>query len=181
MVHLPWIPLPNGKISLSKPHFILLLEKGLQRKINQKNKLQNHQRNAFFDIYSWLCLLVMPRTSLYSINQILILSHKNSAFHSKPFLNLNNFIPISAFSSSLQIIQDSESKSISNPLYHLLPRTQNPNNIVNLICSNLKQNTHLPLFQNELKGLLPHLGSHEISRVLLRFQSDSSSALTFFN
>jgi hypothetical protein len=104
----------------------------------------------------------------------------------KPFPN-NNFIFRSTFSSSssssfLQTIPESDSKSISNPLYNLLPRTKNPNNLVNLICSNLKQeSTHLALVQNDIKGILPHLGAHEISRVLLRCQSDCSSALTFFD
>jgi hypothetical protein len=102
----------------------------------------------------------------------------------KPFPDIN-FIFRSTFSSSssfLQTIPDTESKSISNPLYNLLPRTKNPNNLVNLICSNLKQeNTHLALLQNDIKGILPHLGAHEISRVLLRCQSDCSSALTFFD
>ncbi|KAJ6370092.1 hypothetical protein OIU76_028375, partial [Salix suchowensis] len=42
--------------------------------------------------------------------------------------------------------------------------------------------THLTLLQNDdIKGLIHHLGANEISRVLLRCQSDSVSALTFFN
>ncbi|KAL3567840.1 hypothetical protein D5086_030491 [Populus alba] len=91
-----------------------------------------------------------------------------------------NLVPSS---SSLQTIQNSNSISLSNPLYNFLPENQNPNNFVNLIYSSLKRdNTHLTLLQNDdVKGLIHHLGANEISRVLLRCQSDSVSALTFFN
>ncbi|GLU02099.1 hypothetical protein SLE2022_193680 [Rubroshorea leprosula] len=110
--------------------------------------------------------------SVNSVNRIL----KKSLFCA-------NFIPKSTFSaSSLQIIPTLESKSVSSPLFHLLPENQNPNNIVNLVCSALKQdNFSLSLFKSDIKGLIPHLGTHEISRVLLRCQSDSTSALSFFN
>ncbi|KDP46429.1 hypothetical protein JCGZ_10269 [Jatropha curcas] len=107
----------------------------------------------------------------------------NVPINSKPFLY--HFIPQSPYSfssSDLDIISNPSSKSLSNPLYHLLPRTQNPNNIVNIIYSFLKQdNTQLAILQNDIKGLLAHLGTNEISRVLLRCQSDSISALAFFN
>ncbi|KAG5222711.1 pentatricopeptide repeat-containing protein [Salix suchowensis] len=96
----------------------------------------------------------------------------------------NNLVPSSSSSSSsLQTIQNPNSISLSNPLYNFLPENQNPNNIVNLIYSSLKQDmTHLTLLQNDdIKGLIHHLGANEISRVLLRCQSDSVSALTFFN
>ncbi|XP_016649087.1 PREDICTED: pentatricopeptide repeat-containing protein At5g40400 isoform X2 [Prunus mume] len=126
----------------------------------------------------------MHRASTCSINRIFVSA--NSPYYTKPLLNINFILKISALSSSsssaLQTIPDSHSISVSNPLYHFLPQTQNPNNIVNLICSSLKQgNAHLALLQNDIKELLPHLGAQEISRVLLRFQSDYSSALVFFN
>ncbi|CAL5392018.1 unnamed protein product [Camellia sinensis] len=128
----------------------------------------------------------MNRTSINSINQIIQRSIC-SAPTSEPVLN-TNFLSKSSFSSlsssisSFQILTHSQTKSISNPLYSFLPHTQNPNNIVDLICSNLKQhNTHFPIVHKDIQGLLPHLGTHEISRVLLRCQSDSSTALTFFN
>ncbi|KAI9075585.1 hypothetical protein K1719_042491 [Acacia pycnantha] len=88
----------------------------------------------------------------------------------------------SSSSSSLSIVSDSPSKLISNPLYNFLAPTQNPNNIVSLICSHLKQKSfHLNLLQNDVKDILPHMGAREISKILLRCQSDCSSALTFFN
>lgn len=92
------------------------------------------------------------------------------------------------YSTSLQKVTDlGEPKSISNPFFHLLPEIKNPNNIVNLICSALKLkdvvNSPLPLLQKSMReqGLINHLGTQEISRVLLRCQSDANSALTFFN
>ena len=98
------------------------------------------------------------------------------------FSSLASCSSSSSSSSSLLTIPDSDSKSGLNPLYHLLPPTQNPIKIVNLICSSLRQEkTNISLLQNSIKGLLPHLGTHEISRVLLRCQSDYSSALFFFN
>lgn len=97
-------------------------------------------------------------------------------------LNFSSVSSLSSSSSSLQTQIDSEITPISNPLYSFLPHTENPNNIVNIICSNLKQdNPNLPLLHNGIEGLLPHLGTHEISKVLLRCQSNSSTALTFFN
>ncbi|RDX62948.1 Pentatricopeptide repeat-containing protein, partial [Mucuna pruriens] len=89
----------------------------------------------------------------------------------------------SSSSSSLITLHDSQSKPTLSPFYNLLPPTQNPNNIVNLISSILKHKSpHLSLLHNhDIKGILPHLGPHEVSRVLLRCQSDHSSALTFFN
>lgn len=91
------------------------------------------------------------------------------------------------YSSSLQRVPDfNEAKSISNPLYNLLPETKNPNNIVNLICSALKvkddARPSLALLYKSMQeqGHLSHLGTQEISRVLLRCQSDPSTALTFF-
>ncbi|KAK2986795.1 hypothetical protein RJ640_011020 [Escallonia rubra] len=96
-----------------------------------------------------------------------------------------NFVLKAAFSSSsstLQTLTDPATKSVSNPFYNLLPHTQNPNNIVNLICASLKQDkpslTHV---HKDIQQLIPYLGSQEISRVLLRCQSDSFAALTFFN
>ncbi|KAG2307751.1 hypothetical protein Bca52824_027499 [Brassica carinata] len=87
-------------------------------------------------------------------------------------------------SSSLQLIQgcdDPPKPFILNPLYNLLPNTQNPNRIVDVICSTLNQRDFaLPNLGNEVKSLIPHLGHREISRVLLRFQSDATRALAFF-
>ncbi|EOA15402.1 hypothetical protein CARUB_v10006941mg [Capsella rubella] len=74
-------------------------------------------------------------------------------------------------------------KPIYNPFYNLLPQTQNPNKIVDVICSTLNHRDHLVLLPNlrgEVETLIPHLGYPEISRVLLRFQSDASRALVFF-
>uniref|UniRef100_A0A251RM07 Putative tetratricopeptide-like helical domain-containing protein n=1 Tax=Helianthus annuus TaxID=4232 RepID=A0A251RM07_HELAN len=64
-----------------------------------------------------------------------------------------------------------------NPLYNLLPHTQNPNKIVNIICTNLK-NRKTTLLDTHM---IPHIGTQEISRVLLRCQSDPFAALSFFN
>ncbi|WRX21128.1 Pentatricopeptide repeat - like 10 [Theobroma cacao] len=120
----------------------------------------------------------MLRASLNPLNQSLT---KSTNFYV-------NFIPKLPYSSSpsasssLQTIQNSHSKPLSNPLYNLLPETQNPNQIVNLISSSLKQtNSQLIHLQNDIKPLIHHLSCHEITRVLLRFQSDGFSALTFFN
>ncbi|XP_010441178.1 PREDICTED: pentatricopeptide repeat-containing protein At5g40400 [Camelina sativa] len=74
-------------------------------------------------------------------------------------------------------------KPIYNPFYNLLPQTQNPNKIVDVICSALNHRDHpvlLPSLRDEVNSLIPHLGYPEISRVLLRFQSDVSRALAFF-
>lgn len=90
------------------------------------------------------------------------------------------------FSSSSSIIPRCSSnipKHIYNPFYNLLPQTQNPNKIVDVICSTLNHRDHPVLLSNlrdEVNSLIPHLGSPEISRVLLRFQSDASRALAFF-
>lgn len=91
------------------------------------------------------------------------------------------------YSSSLQRVPDiNEDKPILNPLYNLLPETQNPNNIVSLVCSTLKlkEDAHLSLSllhkTMHEEGHLSRLGTQEISRILLRCQSDSSIALTFF-
>ncbi|XP_022866020.1 pentatricopeptide repeat-containing protein At5g40400 isoform X2 [Olea europaea var. sylvestris] len=86
-------------------------------------------------------------------------------------------------SSSLQTITESNQTKIfiTNPLYNFLSETQNPNNLVNLICSSLKQknDAHLALLQE--KGLFREFTNHEMFRVLLRCQADSSTALAFFN
>ncbi|GMI98169.1 hypothetical protein like AT5G40400 [Hibiscus trionum] len=118
----------------------------------------------------------MTRASLNTLNHGLV---KSANFHG----NFVSKLPFSsASSSSLQTIENSQSKPLINPLYNLLPETQNPNKIVDLISSSLKQNSsQLTLLKNDIKPLIPHLGSHEITRVLLRFQSDSFSASTFFN
>ncbi|XP_021891979.1 pentatricopeptide repeat-containing protein At5g40400, partial [Carica papaya] len=95
---------------------------------------------------------------------------------------LSSTFSFSSSSSSLQTLPNSQSKYLSNPLYSFLPSGQNPANIVNLIKLALKQGSaQLSLLQNDIKFLISHLGSHEISRILLRCQSDSSQALLFFN
>ncbi|KAL5079987.1 hypothetical protein RYX36_008408 [Vicia faba] len=120
--------------------------------------------------FFFMIMIPRPSNSIYSLSHFIFT--KNSFFYSSS----------SSSSSSLITLHDSESKPISSPFYNLLPPTQNPNNIVNLISSLLKQKSfHLSLFQEEIKGILPHMGPHEISRILLRCQSDYSSALTFFN
>ncbi|KAK7381420.1 hypothetical protein VNO78_34096 [Psophocarpus tetragonolobus] len=93
-----------------------------------------------------------------------------------------SFSALFSSSCSLITLHHSQSKPIVSPFYNLLPPTQNPNNIVNLISSILKhKSSHLSLLHHDIKAILPHLGPHQISRVLLRCQSDHSSALTFFN
>ena len=105
---------------------------------------------------------------------------------SKPFFFLAS-IPKSNFSSAssstfLQSIPRSETKLIVNPLYHFLPQNQNPFNIVELVSSHLKtSNTQLSLLQSDIKELLPHLGHREISKIILRCQSNFVSVLAFFN
>ncbi|KAG8390745.1 hypothetical protein BUALT_Bualt01G0115500 [Buddleja alternifolia] len=84
----------------------------------------------------------------------------------------------SCSSSALQTVCGS--KPISNPVYNFLPENQNPNNIVTLVCSSLKQKNHVFLDHLQEQGLFSHFSSHEFSRVLLRCQSDSSAAFTFF-
>ncbi|KAK6913082.1 Pentatricopeptide repeat [Dillenia turbinata] len=84
-------------------------------------------------------------------------------------------------SSLIQTLEPSQTKPISNPLYNLLPETRNPNNIVDLICSNLKtKDSPLP-FHDQVQHLLPYVSSCEVSRVLLRCQSYSLISLKFFN
>ncbi|KAK4757117.1 hypothetical protein SAY87_007244 [Trapa incisa] len=79
---------------------------------------------------------------------------------------------------SLQILPSSH----PNPLYHLLPPTQNPSQLVDLICTSLKRpDCDLSVLRNNLGNLLPRLNTSDIGRVLLRCQSDYASALTFFN
>ncbi|KVH95141.1 pentatricopeptide repeat-containing protein At5g40400 [Cynara cardunculus var. scolymus] len=103
------------------------------------------------------------------VNEILLKSISQSAFKihhlSKSTL------------SSLQTLPDSRTNSFLNPLYNFLPNTQNPSKIVDNICTNLKERRSTLLD----KGMIPHLGNQEVSRVLLRCQSDSFAALTFFN
>ncbi|PWA59388.1 tetratricopeptide-like helical domain-containing protein [Artemisia annua] len=79
--------------------------------------------------------------------------------------------------SSLKPLTNPTTNYTLNPLYNLLPNTQNPNKIVDIICTNLKQKKPIILE----KDMIFHMGFHHVSRVLLRFQSDSFSALTFFN
>ncbi|KAH0929350.1 hypothetical protein HID58_015077 [Brassica napus] len=97
----------------------------------------------------------------------------------------HRFFSSSPSSSTLQLIprcDDPPKPIILNPLYNLLPNTQNPNRIVDVICSSLNQRDSLSSnLHNEVQSLIPHLGHREISRVLLRFQSDATRALAFFN
>ncbi|KAK9101517.1 hypothetical protein Scep_024947 [Stephania cephalantha] len=90
--------------------------------------------------------------------------------------------PSSPPSSSLQIIDTSDAKPLSSPLCTFLPYTHNPNNLVDLICLNLKLNDgNAVSLREEVQWVLPQLGTHEISRVLCRCQSSPLSALNFFN
>ncbi|XP_028772335.1 LOW QUALITY PROTEIN: pentatricopeptide repeat-containing protein At5g40400-like [Neltuma alba] len=148
-------------------------------------------------LFCHACKHLMSRSSIFSTtDKILVaLNHSTSAPHTPHWNSLSEFSFNASFtkssalwstslssSSSLSIVPDSSSKPISNPLYNFLAPTQNPNNIVSLICSSLKQKSfHLNLLQNDIKDILPHMGPREISKILLRCQSDCSSALTFFN
>ncbi|XP_074344084.1 uncharacterized protein LOC141683292 [Apium graveolens] len=124
-----------------------------------------------------------------SLNKTTLKSLKISYFLHQSF---NFYHILSRFStSSLANISDSQPTSLSTSLYTFLPHTQNPNNIVNIICSNFKILKKRPNFsvlendikvlENDLKGVISHLGTQEITRVLLRCQSDSYTALCFFN
>ncbi|KAG2383825.1 Pentatricopeptide repeat-containing protein [Vigna angularis] len=120
---------------------------------------------------------MIRRPSIYL--PTLFQSFSNSTFTDKTLLSAAS----SSSTTTLITIHDSHSNRTLSPFYNLLPPTQNPNNIVNLISSILKhESSHLSLLQNnDIKGILSHLGPHEISRVLLRCQSDHASAITFFN
>ncbi|KAK3036564.1 hypothetical protein RJ639_031005 [Escallonia herrerae] len=117
----------------------------------------------------------MNRPSISSVN--------HQRFNSINF-TINSVLKaaFSSSSSALETLTDPATKSVSNQFYNLLPHTQNPNNIVNLICASLKQDipslTHV---HKDIQQLIPYLGSQEISRVLLSCLSDSFAALTFFN
>ncbi|XP_042479627.1 pentatricopeptide repeat-containing protein At5g40400 isoform X2 [Macadamia integrifolia] len=92
---------------------------------------------------------------------------------------LHNF---SSSSSSLQILAESKMELLYNPLYSFLPRAHNPYNTVDIICSHLKLNNgDLTFLREDLKWVLPHLGAHDVSRVLLRCQSEQCAALSFFD
>lgn len=93
----------------------------------------------------------------------------------KPVLRIHH-LSKSAFS-SLQTLPESKTNQLLNPLYNFLSHTQNPSKIVDIICANLKERRTTLLE----KDMIPHLGTQEVSRVLLRCQSDSFAALTFFN
>ncbi|XP_073293436.1 uncharacterized protein [Primulina huaijiensis] len=77
-------------------------------------------------------------------------------------------------------LQTINGKPIPNPLYNFLPSTENPNNIVTLVCSSLKKKDCVYWDHLQQKGLFSNFTSLEFSRVLLRCQSDSCTALTFF-
>ncbi|WMV20674.1 hypothetical protein MTR67_014059 [Solanum verrucosum] len=102
------------------------------------------------------------------------------------FKNLHSRLNFSS-SNCVQILTDysGSARPFSNPLHNFLPKTQNPQNTVSLICSALKNrnNDHLSLLQKTIQdnGLISYFSDSEISRVLLRCQSDSCSALSFFN
>ncbi|XP_042013549.1 pentatricopeptide repeat-containing protein At5g40400-like [Salvia splendens] len=86
------------------------------------------------------------------------------------------------YSTSLSPLQSlSSHKPINNPLYNFLPQSNNPNNVVALVCSSLKENDHASLEHLKEQGLFSRFTSLELSRVLLRCQSDSSASLGFFN
>ncbi|KZV34656.1 pentatricopeptide repeat-containing protein-like [Dorcoceras hygrometricum] len=77
-------------------------------------------------------------------------------------------------------LQTIDGKLISNPLYNFLPITENPNNIVSLVCSSLKKKDLVLWNHLQQKGLFNNFTSIEFSRVLLRCQSDSRTTLSFF-
>ncbi|CAN8233162.1 unnamed protein product [Cochlearia groenlandica] len=98
-------------------------------------------------------------------------------------INHSSLLKLSS-SSSLQLLPrcDNTPKPILNPLYTLLPHTQNPNHIVDVIATALKRRDFVSsILIEEVKPLIPHLNHREISRVLLRFQSDASRAISFFD
>ncbi|CAH9089701.1 unnamed protein product [Cuscuta europaea] len=92
--------------------------------------------------------------------------------------------PPPSYSSSLQKVPvheiEAEITPISSPLYNFLPDTENPYKTVGLVCSSLKQrNLRGASLREELSSRV--LTSSEISKVLLRCQSDSHAALSFFD
>ncbi|KAI4388029.1 hypothetical protein MLD38_000405 [Melastoma candidum] len=91
--------------------------------------------------------------------------------------------PFSSSSSSLQTL-DKIPSSLS-PFHRLLPSADDPNNLVPLLRSSLAHTNKCPdglaLLRDSIPSILPHLGDREISMVLLRCQSDYTSALAFFN
>ncbi|OAO93175.1 hypothetical protein AXX17_AT5G38120 [Arabidopsis thaliana] len=117
----------------------------------------------------------MPTISpFYEHNQLFRIFMKNL---------VSNLRFFSSYSSSIVPRCSNIPKPILNPLYNLLPQSQNPSKIVDVICSTLNHSDYsvlLPNLRDEVKSLIPHLGYPEISRVLLRFQSDASRAITFF-
>uniref|UniRef100_A0A7N0VEI1 Pentatricopeptide repeat-containing protein n=1 Tax=Kalanchoe fedtschenkoi TaxID=63787 RepID=A0A7N0VEI1_KALFE len=82
----------------------------------------------------------------------------------------------------LQTVTNPQSSFLQNPLYNFLPENRNPNNVVSLICARLKRGSaKVTTFEEDMKDLIPHVGCREVSRVLLRCQSDANTALDFFN
>ncbi|XP_047316199.1 pentatricopeptide repeat-containing protein At5g40400 [Impatiens glandulifera] len=120
---------------------------------------------------------------------LLIRSYRSLVFRNCGFLSSINFSsfqiqPSSSCSYPLIQDEDSKPKALSNPLYSFLSHAENPNNTVDIICSILRNDTSslLNIQEDEaLKRLIPHLHTHEVSRVLLRCQSDYSKARSFFN
>ncbi|KAL9251251.1 Pentatricopeptide repeat-containing protein [Drosera capensis] len=97
-----------------------------------------------------------------------------------------------SFPSPQPLGSPSPSPSPLNPLYNLLPDPENPAKLVNLISSSFTQNpaktpsqkgTEMGLLPppHHHQHLIPHLGTPQISRILLRLQSDPLGALNFFN
>ncbi|VFR02523.1 unnamed protein product [Cuscuta campestris] len=76
---------------------------------------------------------------------------------------------------------ESETSSISSPLYNFLPDTENPAKTVDLVCSALKPGNLIRISGRKAEISGRPLTSSEISRVLLRCQSDSRAALSFFD
>ncbi|EPS58656.1 hypothetical protein M569_16158, partial [Genlisea aurea] len=76
----------------------------------------------------------------------------------------------------------SSNKPLPNPVFDFLPEIQNPCNLVSLVAPSLKQKdifSSLNVLREQ--GLFHRFCSHDLSRVLLRCQSDPSAALSFFN
>ncbi|KAL0340851.1 UNVERIFIED_CONTAM: Pentatricopeptide repeat-containing protein [Sesamum radiatum] len=68
----------------------------------------------------------------------------------------------------------------NNPLYNFLPETQNANNLVALVCSSLKLKDGAFWEYLRQQGSFCRFTGDDLSRILLRCQSDSYAALAFF-
>lgn len=120
-------------------------------------------------------LLCEERTTWY-VNVVVVLSlsflismtRRPSIYVNVP--TLSQSMLFSSSSSLITLDDDSHSKPTLSPFYKYLPPTQNSNNIVSLISFILKRKSSdislLHSTNNGIKVILPHLGPHEISRVM---------------